>query len=707
MSTLPLAPPGAVPGRVSAARSRAGSRAPAALAVALLLLVLYAAFSHGGASRAAGARIQVAIAVVATLAGVAGLWYGTLRFSAPPLAFAGLALLTGFAAWSGVTVLWSVAPEQTWLELNRALLYVVVLCLAIALGASDRRAPEWITKGFLAAALAVTAYALGQKLFPGLHVSGVFNLNQTGPLPRLQQPFGYWNALGLFVALGVPSALVLTVDRSRLARERLVALVVLELLLLVVGFTYSRGALVALVIALMVIVWMSGAPLRSLMWLAAACLGLLAPLVLGLVDHSLTAANVALGERESAGAILAVVLLASTAGSVVGARKLMQIEATAQVSPNRARGITRLLIGLVGALIVAGVLVLTSSSRGLTGTLSHAWKSFTATRATSVYQPDRLLSVDSENRWVWWKEAAGAISDRPFTGWGAGSFPVVHLLYRRDALSVNQPHSVPLQFLAETGVVGALLALVGFGLLLAAAVRKVWRSAMGTDRLLAAGLLAGAIAYAVHALYDWDWDIPGVTLPALVMLGVLAASRRGTAGAHTLSELAQGPGPGARALALGLLTLCMCTFALSAALPRLAASKAGDAVVEAASSSPAVVQRGQAAAELSSRLDPLSDAGLRVEATIAIRRGALRQGRDYLLAAVGRVPTDGQAWRELGFTEFSLGDVRDGLRALERELALDPHAHTASKLAAFIARTRIRVLTPPKASATAHPAPQH
>jgi hypothetical protein len=707
MSTLPLAPPGAVPDRIGAARSRAGSRAPAALAVALLLLVLYAAFSHGAASQAAGARIQVAVAVVATLAGVAGLWYGTLRFSAPPLALAGLVLLTGFAAWSGVTVFWSVAPDQTWLELNRALLYVVVLCLAIALGASDRRAPEWTAKGFLAVALAVTAYALGQKLFPGLDVSGVFNLNQTGPLPRLQEPFGYWNALALFVALGVPSALVLTVDRSRLARERLVALVVLQLLLLVVGLTYSRGALIALGIAVVVAVRMSGTALRSLMWLGVACLGLLPPLVLGLVDHALTAANVALGQRESAGAILAVVLVISTAASVVGARRLIQIEATAQVPPDQARGITRLLIGLVGALIVAGVLAVAFSSRDLSSTFSHAWNNFTSTRATSVYQPDRLLSVDSENRWVWWKEAAGAFSDRPLTGWGAGSFPVVHLLYRHDTLSVNQPHSVPLQFLAETGVVGALLALVGFGLLLAAAVGKVSRSPRGSERFLAAGLLAGIVAYAVHALYDWDWNIPGVTLPALVMLGVLVASRRGTAGAHTLSELAQGPGPGARALALGLLTLCLCTFALSAALPRLAASEAGHAVVEAASSSAAVVQRGQAAAELSSRLDPLSDAGLRVEATIAIRRGALRQGRDYLLAAVRRVPTDGQAWRELGSTELSLGDVRDGLRALERVLALDPHAQTAGKLVAFIARTRLQGLTPPKESATAHPGPQH
>jgi hypothetical protein len=50
--------------------------------------------------------------------------------------------------------------------------------------------------------------------------------------------------------------------------------------------------------------------------------------------------------------------------------------------------------------MVAGVLAVAVSHRGLTGTVSHAWSSFTATRTTSVTDPSRLLSADSENRWV-------------------------------------------------------------------------------------------------------------------------------------------------------------------------------------------------------------------------------------------------------------------------------------------------------------------
>jgi O-Antigen ligase len=707
MSTVPLAPPGSRPGGVIVTRPRT-ARAPVALAGALLAIMLYAAFAHGAVSTSTDARIQVAVAVVAVIAGAVGLWSGALSFSAPRLAIAGVCLLAAFAAWSGVTVLWSVAPDQTWIELNRAITYVIVLCLAIALGASDPRAVRWIAYGFLGVALAVTAYALGQKLLPGLHVSGVFTLNQNGPLPRLQEPFGYWNALALFIAMGVPSALAIAVDWTLARDRRLGALITVELMLLVIGLTYSRGGMIALAIGLAAGIGLSAARLRSLAWLGLACLALIAPLAFGLSNHALTTANVSLGARERSGLWLLVIVLVSSAALILAAHKLFELEATVRIGPERTRAIGRLLIGMVGALAVAGVLAVAFSSRGLTGTISHEWNKFTTTRATSVYQPDRLLSVDSENRWVWWKEAAGAFSARPIAGWGAGSFPVVHLLYRRDTLSVNQPHSVPLQFLAETGAVGAILALAGFGLLLAAAVRAVRRLPPGAERLLWAALLAGGVAYAVHSLYDWDWNIPGITFPALAFLGVLAgASRRREADGGSVPAR-----PGARLSAFGLgvrlvgiatVTLCLCLFALSVVLPSLAASKASTAVVEAASASPAAIARAQSAARVAGRLDPLSDAGPRVEATIAVRQGNLRAAVADLLDAVKREPSDGQAWEELGFVYFALHEQQDGLLAFERQLALDPHAQGAAGVASDIGAARSLLVTPPDDSRTAHP----
>jgi O-antigen ligase len=445
----------------------------------------------------------------------------------------------------------------------------------------------------------------------------------------------------------------------------------------VVAFTYSRGGLVALAVALFVMVASSGARLRSLVWLAAAAVASVPPLVLGLESHALTTAGVSLGSRETAGLELALVVLASLTLLALGGSRLFRVEHRFKLSARRVPAFKRLTLVTVAVLMVGALVGVSLSSRGLGGTISHAWHTFTSTKATSNTNPSRLLSADSENRWVWWKEAAGAFSDRPLGGWGAGSFGVVHLLYRRDTLTVQQPHSVPLQFLAEAGIVGAMLALGGFVLLVASAAGRPRSLRAGSpERLLAAALLAGAVAYGVHSLYDWDWDIPAVSLPAFLFLGVLVGARGAAAGTAPVLRA----GSGTRALALVALTLWLCSFALSAVLPSLAASEAASALVRASSGSAAALRSAQASARLASDLDPLSDAGLRVEATIAIHRGALLRARGYLVQAIGREPTDVQAWDQLAQVYVLMGDVGGAERAAARVIALDPKGPLVQQL---------------------------
>jgi hypothetical protein len=703
MSTLPLTePPRSIGSGIRLAVLRS-HRAAAALAAALVLLILYAAFAHGAGGLAAGARVQAILAAIAALAGIGCLWTGTLHFTRSRAALGGFALLLGFAVWSGISLAWSVSADSTWVELNRDLTYLVLLALAIVVGASAQRAEELTATTFLAGTLLVTLYALGQKLLPGLRISGVFSLDHTGALPRLQEPLGYWNALCLFITLGVPTALALSVERGRSPQLRLAALVALQCMLLTIGFTFSRGGLIALAVALIVIVIASGARLRALMWLGVAGLGAAPGLAYGLTDGSLTQANVALGQRESAGAILLAVLVASVVLVAVIARWLRAQEMSRRVDEAAQRRLGAALGGVVlGAVIVALALV-SLSGRGLAGTVSHAWHSFTATRATSNYSPDRLLSADSENRWVWWKEAAGAFSDRPLGGWGAGTFGTVHLLYRRDTLSVDQPHSVPMQFLSETGLVGALLGLGALVVLLVAAGRAVRARPAGRERLMAAALLAGAAAYVVHALYDWDWDIPAVTLPALLFLGVLAGASPASRRMRQI-EVARRAGRLGQALRLSALTAALTTLAVSGALPPIAASEATGAVVTAAGSSAATIQQAQAQARIASGLDPLSGAGLRVEATIATRQGELEQARHDLLRAIARDPSDRAAWGQLVYVETALGNSSAALTAALRGLALDPE-HPAALALAWTAAVRDTLeRTPPSASATAQPA---
>jgi O-antigen ligase len=709
MATSELAsPPTPLPGR-TATRVRAGSRAwanlPLAIGVAVLAAILYAAFAHGAVTRATTTRTELVVAALAAVGALGWLWLGTVRVSTVTATLIGLVLLGGFACWSGLSVLWSISPDQSWIEVNRVVTYLLVVGLGVAVGASHARGVEVVGKGFALAALAVTVYALGQKVLPGLHVSDVFNLNQTGPLPRLHEPLGYWNALALFIAMGTPVALALAVDSSRSAAARLAAACALALMLITVPLTYSRGGLIALAVALAAGLGLSRERLRSLRWLILAVLTAVPAILVGLLVHELSSANVPLGTREWAGGVLAAAVVGGLAGIVLGGRQLLALERRPAISAARASALRRLAWAGLAGIPLAGLVALAVSPRGFTGTLSEAWHGFASTHDTSNYNPQRLLSAASENRWVWWKEAAAAFSARPWKGWGAGSFPILHLLYRRDTLPVQQPHSVPLQFLAETGVIGALLGIGAFVLLTAGGVRAVRRRPAGRERLLAAALLGAALSYGIHCLYDWDWNIPALSLPAFLFLGVVAGRRiqhgpGWTGGGQASSGAASRRGSIRQGMALAGVTLWLSTFALSVELPQLAAEEASSALVAASSPSPAAVRTAQADASLAAQLDPLSDSGLKAEAAVAQRLSRPQTARVYLQEAVSRNPSDPEAWQLLAQLDNALGDKAGAFAALQRAIDLDPMGRVAQTA---VANELNRSL--PSSSATRFPTP--
>lgn len=704
MAISQLASPDAPLSGGMAAEARRGSRAqttlPVAVGVALLATVLYAAFAHGSVTRGTATRVELVVTAVAVVAAIGWLWLGSIRLTAAKATVAGVLLLVAFACWSGLSVVWSVNPDQTWIEVNRIVTYTLVVVLGVALAASYARAVELIGQGFLLAVLAVTLYALGQKVVPGLHVAGVFDLNRTGPVPRLQDPLGYWNALALFIAMGSAIALAGATDDSRSGAVRLGAACALSLTLITVPLTYSRGGLIALVVALAASVSLGRTRLRSSVWLLVVVLVSLPAILLGLLMPELSAANVPLGTREWAGGVLAVPVLGGLTVLVLAGRRLLAAEPRLQLTAAGAARLRRLIVAGAGVVVVGALVGLALSHRGLTGTISHLWHGFTNPHSTNNYNPRRLLTADSY-RWVWWKEAAAAFGARPWQGWGAGSFPVLHLLYRHNTLPVQQPHSVPLQFLAETGVIGGVLGIGAFVLLVVAGVRAVRSQTAGRQRRLAAGMLAAALAYGVHCLYDWDWNIPALSLPVFLFLGVLggratgAGRRPGHGQAGPLRTRVAPSGSAPRALALAGATLWLCLFALSVELPQLAADRASTALVDASSPSAAAVRTAESDASLAAQLDPLSDSGLKAEATIAQRRSRPLAARRYFQEAVARNPSDAQAWQFLALFDGVLGDRAGGFAAAQKAIDLDPMGgYAQSVVAAWLHET------PPSSSAT-------
>jgi O-antigen ligase len=133
-------------------------------------------------------------------------------------------------------------------------------------------------------------------------------------------------------------------------------------------------------------------------------------------------------------------------------------------------------------------------------------------------RPERLVSVKSR-RYDYWRVGADAFADQPFRGVGSGAFAVVWLRERPVQEGAVDAHSLPLETAAELGLVG----LVALALFLGG-VGLVARRAAAREPELVAGALAAATAWLLHAAIDWDWEMPAVTLPALVMAGALVAA---------------------------------------------------------------------------------------------------------------------------------------------------------------------------------------
>ncbi len=701
-------------------------RPPHLLGFSLFAASLYAAFAQGAIRSPDAPRLQVATAVIATLAAVAWLGFGRLSLRAPRPALAALALLLAFGAWSALSLAWSISPDGTWVEVNRVFSYALILALAIALGASDSDAIGLTGRGLFALVLIVAVYALGQKVVPGLHIAGLIDLDQTRQLARLQAPLGYWNALALLLSLGAPVALTLALAPDARPARRRTGLIGLELIVVAVGFTESRGGFLALAVALAATVLLSPDRLITLAWAAGATAVGVLDLAIALSAHPLTGDGIALSRRELAGGFLLVVLVATAVLSVLA---IPYLDRLGPGLTGRARHRVWRALGAaaVGAVILA-LIGAAVSHRGLGGQISHLWRGFNNADSIATSSATRLFSDSSANRVAWWGQALRAFVHRPLDGYGAGSFPVINMLFRHDTVTVQDAHSVPLQWLAETGLAGGLLVGASWLILLQQGFGAVWRA--GADRvdprrldtlaarqrLAAAALLAAALAYSAHALYDWDWDIPGVTLPVLILLGVLAGSnlhpsRQRETGQTVIDlpppiRLQPQPSPTLRLTGLALLSAALALFAVSAVLPGLAATRAASAVTEAASGTPGALAAARRAASDASALDPLSPAGPLANANIAIAQNAERLARDYVIVAIRREPSDESAWATLVRVDLALNRDREATAAAQRALALDPEIGQIGELtlASEVVAAQVAA-APPQASATATPTP--
>lgn len=647
---------------------------PGWLLLGVLGVIAYAAFANGATAVEEESRVQIALAGGLIGCGI-GVAIGELGAARSRLGWGAVGLLAAFAVFCALSEGWSIAPDESWTAANRAAEYAALLTIVLIVAPSVPRAPEWALGGFLVIALGVALYALGGKIAPTVSL-GPIDLDHASQFSRLRAPLGYWNALGMLLVMAIPACLWLVSDPERAPGQRIVTLLGLEILLVTIALTYSRGALIAIAVAVGVMAVFGEQRARTAIAAFLALLAAAAPVAFAFSRDKLSADGIAAADRTGDGLVLGLILTGSLlmlAGVLVYLMRLEEEWEFPYASPAEMRRFLAVSTAVIAAIVVVA---LSLSPRGLTGAVSHEWDRFRQPSGISN-DPGRLLSSNGSSRWIWWREAVGAFSDKPLNGQGAGSFPIIHNEYREHVTQVRSAHNVPLQFLGEGGLIGATLALGGVGLLFAAAVRTT-RDPDVEDRGARIALIAAGTAWGVHCLIDWDWEIPAVTLPALAALGLAAApwgegrrwldpnpprDRR-----RRLNEVLAAP-------AGAVLAVVAIGFGYSAELPAMAESKRLHALTSVGEAEPgdqAVLAAAIAEAESAHDLNPLDEDAAFTVASLLQTGGDYEGAREILVEAARTQPENYRVWDALLDFAQATGDGVLAATAFQRRLETEP-----------------------------------
>ncbi len=319
------------------------------------------------------------------------------------------------------------------------------------------------------------------------------------------------------------------------------------------------------------------------------------------------------------------------------------------------------------------------------------------------------MSGLGSNRYDFYRVALDEFVAHPLVGIGADNFQQQYLAHGRSEETPRYPHSVELRTLSQTGLLGALLALVGLGAALVAGARAS-RSSIGQahdplGRAVAAAALAGFAYWAVHGSVDWFWEFAGLGAPAFALLGLACAlapraPAPSTHGAQLVTETPSAAGAplipgrvpwrrraaGFRRLGIGMGALTAVMAALSLATPWLSQLQ----VQSAARIWTKAPRRAYARLNDAARLNPLSEEAYLVAGSIALRFGDLVRADHEFTLALGRTPGDAYATLELGAIASTREDRRSALELLERAARLNPRDPLTRK-ALLLARAGRRV----------------
>ena len=148
-------------------------------------------------------------------------------------------------------------------------------------------------------------------------------------------------------------------------------------------------------------------------------------------------------------------------------------------------------------------------------------------RYEAVLRPHQYQQEDAAAyRFAAWKDTFTLIRQTPVIGSGLDTFATRFPAVRSFATDLvwTQAHNDFLQFLAETGLIGGLLALWMFGAGARETMRNLARTSGTATGALLAAVAAGCIGFLAHGWLDFNFHIPA-NASSFVVLAAIASMR--------------------------------------------------------------------------------------------------------------------------------------------------------------------------------------